>query len=129
MVEMPPPTAVADVMLAQEIRAFVRAQKSPVDFVTRSIADRTVLSAILIPPQYLVGLTAAEWDVVRARARETLHPEETEIQKHLIRALNDVREGIAATKRTFLERCDMREDSEGQLHSVHEPVALKLRSA
>lgn len=123
MVEMPkPPSNVADVMLAQEVRAFVKSQSSPIDFVIKSIADRTVLSAILNAPNFLSGLTETEWNVVRGRARETLHPEETEMQKQLRKALTDVREGVAAAKRTLLERCEMREDVEGQFHSVHEPV-------
>ncbi len=56
MVEMPKlPTTFADVMLAQEIRAFARTQKSPIDFVMKSVSDRTVLSAILNAPGYLSG--------------------------------------------------------------------------
>lgn len=113
MVEMPkPPGTFADVMLAQEIRAFVRTQKSPIDFVMKSITDRSVLSAILTAPDYLSGLTAAEWNVVRARAREALHPEETEMQKQLTKAIEDVRAGVAATRRAVLDRCEMRADSE-----------------
>jgi len=124
MVEMPKlPTTFADVMLAQEIRAFARTQKSPIDFVMKSVSDRTVLSAILNAPGYLSGLSKSEWSVVQARARETLHPEETEMQQQLTKALNDVREGIAATKRTLLERCEMREDSESQFRSIHEPLS------
>jgi hypothetical protein len=61
---------------------------------------------------------------VRVRAK-TLHPDETEMQKYLTAALNRVREGVAATKRTLLERCEMREDSEGQFHSIHDRMPDK----
>lgn len=119
--EMPkPPGTFAEVMLAQEIRALVRSQKSPIDFVMKSITDRSVLSAILTAPDYLSGLTEAEWNVVRARAREALHPEETEMQKHLAKAMEDVRAGVAATKRAILERCEILGDSKAKLHPNRE---------
>ncbi|MBR0703130.1 hypothetical protein JQ599_24730 [Bradyrhizobium diazoefficiens] len=130
MVEMPrPPSSIAEVMLAQEIREFVRRQKSPIDFVMRSVGDRAVLSAILNAPNFLSGLSETEWNVVRGRARETLHPEETNAQQQLRKAMGDVLEGVAATKRALMERCEMREDSEGNLHSVHEPALAKSKSA
>jgi hypothetical protein len=47
----------------------------------KSIADRTVLSAVLNAPVCLTGLTEIEWNLVRARARETLHPDETDAER------------------------------------------------
>jgi heavy metal efflux system protein len=44
MVDLPqPPTALADVMLAQEIRQYIRGQKSPIDMAVQSIADPHML--------------------------------------------------------------------------------------
>lgn len=68
--EMPrSPSSVAEVMLAQEIRQFIRNYSSPIDFAMKSISDQTVLSAILNAPHFLSGLSDAEWKVVRGRAR------------------------------------------------------------
>ena len=121
MVEMPkPPTNFADVMLGREIRDFVRSQKSPVDFVMKSVTDRAVLSAVLTAPAYLSGLTGAEWNAVRARAREGLYPEQTKMQQELAKAMEDVRAGVAATKRAILDRCELREDSEGKFQPNRE---------
>ena len=108
MADLPqPPTEVADVMLAQEIRQYIRGQKSPIDVAMKSISDPRMLGAILGAPSFLSGLSETEIDVVRERARIALHPAQTEMQKQLKKALDDLREGTAATRRTVLERCQM----------------------
>lgn len=63
---------------------------------------------MLNTPPYLSGLTDVEWNVVRERARAALHPQQEEMQRWLKRALAEVVEGMAATKRMLLERCEMR---------------------
>ena len=77
---------------------------------------------MLNTPPYLSGLTDVEWNVVRERARAALHPQQEEMQRWLKRALAEVVEGMAATKRMLLERCEMREDNDGQFHSTREPL-------
>jgi len=125
MVDLPPPpTNVADVALAQEIRQFVRSHKSPIDIAMRSASDPRILSAILNAPAFLSGLSDTELNVVRERAPTGLHPEQVQMQKSLTKALDDVREGGSATKRMLLERCKMAPDS-----LIREPLVDGLRGA
>jgi hypothetical protein len=108
MVDLPQsPTNVADVALAQEIRSYISDQKSPIDFAAKSMSDPRVLSAILNAPAFLSGLGDTQWNLVRERARAALHPEQAQMQKSLMKALDELREGVAATKRLLLERCEM----------------------
>jgi hypothetical protein len=110
MTDLPkPPTNVADVILAQEIRQHIRSQKSPFDLATKSISDPRVLGAILNAPPFLSKLSENELNLVRERARIALHPEQAEMQRWLKKALEDLREGVAATKRAILGRCQIRE--------------------
>ncbi|WP_271532304.1 hypothetical protein [Bradyrhizobium sp. CCBAU 25338] len=119
MVELPKPTTNAvDFMLEQEIRSYVADQNSPVEFVLKAMPDRRVLSAVLTAPAFLSGLSDNEWNLVRERARAALHPQQSEMQHWLNKALSEVREGAAAAKRMLLERCELREDSEGQFRPI-----------
>jgi hypothetical protein len=121
MIDLPqPPTNVADVGLAQEIRSYISKQKSPIDAAMKSMSDPRILSAILNAPPFLSGLTDAEFKVVRERARAALHPEQVQMQQQLTKSLEELRAGLAAAKRMLLERCELRDD-DGQLHSIHEP--------
>jgi len=92
------------------------------------ISPRIAPKCYLVPilrasgSQHRFGLNDAEWNLVRARARQALHPEQTEMEQLLTKALDDVREGVAATKRMLLERCEMREDDDGQFRSIREPL-------
>ena len=113
-----PPAAIADVMLAQEIRQYIRDQKSPIDVAMKSISDPRMLGAILGAPSFLSGLSETEIDVVRDRARTAFHPAQTEMQKQLRKALDELREGVAATRRAVSERCQMRADLNDQHRAV-----------
>jgi hypothetical protein len=125
MVDLPqPPTNVADVALAQEIRQYVRGQKSPIDFAAKSMSDPRVLSAILNAPAFLSGLGDTEWNMVRERARTAMHPEQAQMQKWLMKARDELREGVAATKRMLLERCEM-----GEEKPIREPLSVKPLAA
>ena len=115
-----PPTAIADVMLAQEIREYIRRQKSRIDVAMRGISDPVMLRAILTAPACLSGLSDVELNVVRERARTTLHPEQAQMQQSLTKALDEVREGVAATKRMLLERCEMRDDRDNDAQATRE---------
>ena len=79
-----------------------------------------MLGAILNAPTVLSGLSDTEFNLVRERARAALHPEQAQMQKSSMKALDEVREGVAATKRVLLERCGIGQD-DGQFRSVHEP--------
>lgn len=52
--------------------------------------------------------------------RATLDSEQTRM---LTKALGELREGVAATKRMLLERCELREASDGQFRST-QPISL-----
>jgi hypothetical protein len=94
-------------ILAQEIRQYISDQKSPIDFAAKSMTDPRVLSAILNAPAFLSGLSDTEWKLVRERARTALHPEQAQMQEWLMKARDELREGVEATKRMLLERCEM----------------------
>jgi hypothetical protein len=104
-----PPTELSDVMLEMEIRAHVGRQTSPFDFAMKNVSDGRVLGALLNAPAFLSGLAAEHMNVIRERARQALHPEQTELQQKLQKALEDVRNGLDAAKRAILERCDLRQ--------------------
>lgn len=124
MVELPKPTNnPVDFMLEKEIRSYVSKQKSSIDFVIKSMSDQRVLSAVLNAPPYLSGLSDIEWNVVRERARAALHPRQSEMQQWLKKALAEVKEGMAAAKRMLLERCELREDDDGQFRGIRVPMA------
>jgi len=81
-VEMPQlPTNVADVMLAQEIRDFVSQQKSPIDFVVKSISDRRGLNSILNAPAFLSGLRMLNGIWFASALVRALHPEQADMEK------------------------------------------------
>ena len=111
MVDLPqPPAAVADVMLAQEICQHIRRQKSRIDVAMRSMSDPRMLSAILTAPACLSGLSDAELNVVRERARSALHPQQAQMQQQLAKSLDDLRGGVEAARRMVRERCQMDEE-------------------
>ena len=124
-----PPTNVADVMLAMEVRTHVSNQKSPIDFAVRSLSDPRILSAILNAPSFLSGLNDEEWNLVRARARQSLHPAQTDMEKLLLRAREELRTGFEATKRMLLDRCEMREDDDGQFRSIRDALPSGILGA
>jgi hypothetical protein len=108
-IELPKPaTNVVDFLTEQEIPAHINKQRSRLNFVLKAITDQRLTSAVLNAPSYLSGLNDVEWNVVRERARAALHPQQSKMQQWLKKALAEVREGLAATKRMLLERCEMR---------------------
>jgi hypothetical protein len=62
------------------------------------------------------------FNLVRERARTTLHPVQAEMQGKLTKALSELREGVEATQRLLLERTEMRADDDGQFRSIREPL-------
>lgn len=122
MTNMPqPPTNVVEVAQAQELRAHIRAQKSPIDFIMKHLSNPRILAAVLTADAFLSGLSDAEFNLVRERARTTLHPVQAEMQTKYTKALGELREGLEAARRVVLERTEMRIDDDGQFRSVHEP--------
>jgi hypothetical protein len=63
-----------------------------------------------VAPACLSGLSDTEWNVLRDRARTTLHPEQAQMQQQLAKSLDDLRGGIEAARRMVRERCQMGED-------------------
>jgi hypothetical protein len=119
MVELPKPTTNSvEFLMEQEIRAYLNQEKSPINVVLKSMSDQRLVSAVLTAPPYLSGLSDTQWNMVRERARAALHPEQAEMQEWLKKALAEVREGMAAAKRILLERCEMREDGNGQFSAI-----------
>lgn len=129
MVELPKPTTNSiEFMMEQEIRGYLNHEKSPINVVLKSMSDQRMISAVLTAPPYLSGLTDTQWNMVRERARAALHPEQAEMQEWLNKALSEVREGMAAAKRIVLERCEMREDGDGQFSAIREPLSRRAAS-
>ena len=81
------------------------------------LSDSRVLGAVLNAPAFLSGLGDEHLNVIRDRACEALHPAQTEKHRWLRKALDEVRNGVQATKRAVLERTGVREDSDGQLQN------------
>jgi hypothetical protein len=73
---------------------------------------------VLHAPSYLSGLSDTEYNLARERARAALHPVQTEVQAQLSKALDELRQGISATKRMLLERCELREDTDGEVRAI-----------
>lgn len=109
MADLPKPTSnVIEFMMEQELRGHIGKQKSPFEFILRSIADRRILSAVLNAPPCLSGLLDTEWGTVREKARTMLYPQEAEMQQWLKKAVSEVQEGGAAARRALMERCGIR---------------------
>jgi hypothetical protein len=121
MVDLPAaPASVIDAMQAREIRQHVRKQRSPIDFVMKS-QDPRVLASVLTAPPFLSGLTDAELNVIRTRARQTLHPVQDDTIKALKSAIEELRKGVDATRRLLMQRCAVRQDADGEYRSIREP--------
>ena len=107
-------------MLAQEIRAHIRRQKSRIDVAMRSMSDPRMLSAMLTAPACLSGLSDAEKNVVRERARSAPHPQQAQMQQQLAKSLDDLRGGLDAARRLVRERCQIGEDGNDQFRPKRE---------
>ncbi|RUU59443.1 hypothetical protein [Mesorhizobium sp. M2C.T.Ca.TU.002.02.1.1] len=123
------PDHVADVMLAQEIRAHVAKQSSPANYVLSHLSDPAIVGAVLNAPGYLTGLANTDLVVIRERAASSLHPEETKRIKEASEALEATRQGIEAAKRMILERCDARHDRDNVIRSKQAPISPLTRPA
>ncbi|MER8979454.1 hypothetical protein [Mesorhizobium sp. M0870] len=123
MVDLPkPPSGIAEVALAQELRAHVRAQENPAGFVLNHLDDGRVVGAVLHAPGFLSGLKDEGLNVIRDRARSALHPEHVQHRKEAEDALDVLRKGIAAAQRMILARTETRIDRDGKVRGIREPV-------
>lgn len=114
MVDIPrPPTNAADVALAQEVRAHVRAQESPTTFVLNNMSDSRVVGAVLHAPGFLSGLNDEAVNIVRDRMRSALHPEQVKQRKAAEDALSELQSGVDAARRLILARTDTRAGTKG----------------
>lgn len=123
MVDLPkPPTGIAEVALAQELRAHVRAQENPTGFVLNHLDDGRVVGAVLHAPGFLSGLKDEDLNVIRDRARSALYPEQVQRRKEAEEALEALRKGIAAAQRIILARTETRIDRDDKVRGIREPV-------
>lgn len=124
MADLPKPTSnVIEFMMEQELRGHISNQKSPFEFILRSMGDRRILSAVLNAPPCLSGLRDSEWGTVREKARTMLYPQEAEMQQWLKKAVTEVQEGSAAARRALMERCGIRVD--GAQEQSSKPQSLQ----
>ncbi|MER8464201.1 hypothetical protein [Mesorhizobium sp. M1396] len=123
MVDLPKaPSGIAEVALAQELRAHVRAQENPTGFVLNHLDDGRVVGAVLHAPGFLSGLKDEGLNVIRDRARSALHPEQVQHRKEAEEALEVLRKGIAAAQRMILARTETRIDRDDKVRGIREPV-------
>ncbi len=119
MTDLPkPPSDIASVALAQEIRSHIKQTKSPIDFSMSHIGNAVVLSAIVNAPHFLSGLTETEQKVVHEKAVVALHPQQYEMIKDLQAAQEDLIKAHAAARRVVAERCGVEVNAEGQVHDT-----------
>ncbi|RWC92300.1 MAG: hypothetical protein EOS72_01915 [Mesorhizobium sp.] len=123
MVDVPkPPSSIAEVALAQELRTHGRAQQSPIGFVLNHLNDGRLVGAVLNAPGFLSGLEGEGLNVVRDRARSALHPEQVKHRKEAEEALEVLGKGIAAAQRMILARTETRIDRDDKIRDIREPV-------
>ncbi len=115
------PTTFADVALAEEIRRCISSRSSPIDFVVKSIGDPRILGAVLHAPAALSGLSDAEYNLVKSRAKHEAHPEQIKGIERITKGLEELRQGVAAAERMIVARTEARLDDDSQPNSVREP--------
>lgn len=108
MVDLPKAASTpSDIAMAQEVRSFVREQKSPIDFVMTNLSDPRVVGAVLHAPAFLAGLTDEAYNLVGHRARSTRHPEFVGQQKAAEDAREHLRSGVRTARKMVLARAGM----------------------
>ena len=91
LTDMPkPPTGLFDIAQQQEIRSYIKNQKTPIDHVLKNLSDQRTLAAVLTQPPYLSGLSDAEWNVVNERAKLALHPVPMQQTRELSAAFSEL---------------------------------------
>ncbi len=95
---------------AQELRQHIARQASPIDFVMNNLNDPRVVGAVLHAPSFLSGLNAEAHNLIRDRARTSLHPDQVRHRQEAEAALAELKKGVEAARRMVLERTDTRLD-------------------
>ena len=90
----------------------------------KSISDPRMLGAILNAPPFLSGLNDSEYNLVHSKARTTLHPEQSEMQRQLRKSLDDLKAGVEAARRLICERCELVLGDDGQARTASDPTPL-----
>lgn len=125
MVSLPKPENDATSVIAgAEVRAHIARQSNPLNFVLTNLSDSRVLKAVMGGPAFLSGITDIQLNLVREKARQALHPEQTEMSQLLTAALDDCRKGIAACLRMVLERTDVVIEADGSVHEIHRKLSV-----
>jgi transposase-like protein DUF772 len=76
--------------------------------------DPHVIGAVLHAPGFLSGLSEPQVNMIRERAKTTLHPDLVAVQTDLNSTMAQLQEGMAATRRLLLSRCGLRANDDGQ---------------
>ncbi|MDX8494971.1 hypothetical protein RFN29_25770 [Mesorhizobium sp. VK22B] len=120
------PDHVADVMVAQEVRAHVAKQPSPATYVLNHLNNPQIVAAVLHAPAFLSSLEDTDLAVIKERAGQTLHPDQVRMSKEVTDALAHLREGIEAAKRLILERTDARHDRDDVMRSKKDSLSKAI---
>jgi hypothetical protein len=84
--------------------------------------DARILGAVLHAPGFLSGLGDAEYNLVKSRAKQAAHPEQVNGIRLMIKALDELRNGVAAAERMILTRTETRVDDDDQVRGIREPL-------
>ncbi|WP_027142095.1 hypothetical protein [Mesorhizobium sp. WSM3626] len=106
------PNDIADVMLAQEIRAFIRSKRGPGDPVmylhnTKVMGDPRVVAAVSGAPAFLSGLTDEEKTQFITRAQLALFPSSATEQQALLKAKLLLHDAVGQADRMIGERAQL----------------------
>jgi hypothetical protein len=115
------PTSAAEIALAAEIRAAVRAKPEPEKFAFEHRTDPKLVAAVLGAPAFLSGLTPEAVDRIRDIALRSLHPAEVEEISALEAAEMVAAQAVQHARERIAKRGEMRLDMDGIWRHTSEP--------
>ncbi|MBZ9673434.1 hypothetical protein [Mesorhizobium sp. ES1-3] len=104
---------IADVMLAAEIRAFIRSQhgsgNDPVNYLYKQkvMADQRVVAAVSAAPAFLSGIDDEQKTQFLARAQLQMFPSSASEQQQLLKAKIALHDAVAAAERMVGQRAQL----------------------
>ena len=109
------PTEVADVLMAQELRAHVAKQKKPkpIDFLLKRKNDACLVAAVMHAPAYLSGLSDEEKNLFIREAEIALFPGASGDKNALLKALDQLRSGVKKAERMIGDRAQLLNTGDG----------------
>jgi hypothetical protein len=120
---LPSPTSQADLHLAAEIRATIRAHKEPETFALSLRSDSRAMAAVLAGPAFLSGLNDEGLQRLRDAALRSLHPAELLEIEELQNAEKHARESVKLAAHRIAKRAGMVEGVNGWHHTSEAPPA------